>query len=637
MAAWARSGALFVLALVVYLPVFRAQFIWNDRDYVTAPRLQSVAGLGRIWFEVGATEQYYPVLHSAFWLEHRWWGDAAVGYHWVNVLLHATAACLLLGILRRLAVPGAWFAAALFVVHPVFVESVAWIAEQKNTLSTVFYLAALLAYVRFDASRQRRWYLVASAWFVLALLSKSVTATLPAAWLVIVWWRRGRIEWRRDVRPLLPWFVIGAVVGLFTAWVEKTYLGAEGTDFALTLGQRMLLAGRIVWFYFAKLCWPADLTFIYPRWAIDPTAVSAYGFPVALVAVLGALWWMRRRMRAPLAVALLFIGSLFPVLGFFNVYGFVFSYVADHWQYLAAIPVVVGAAAGLTRAAVTLPAGGAMAGRMAAAFILAVLGTLTWRQTGSYRDVARFYRTIIAKNPECWMAYNNLGFHVAEAGRPAEAIPLFERALQLRPGDADARDNLGSALRAVGRSTDALENFRAAVQLRPKFVAARLHYAAMLDEKGRTTDAIAQYEEALRLMPESAEVWNDLGAVFAETGRFADAVRCYGEAVRLKSDFAGAHANLGSALFRLERLPAAIAEAETAIRLEPGYADAHSVLGMALAESKRLDDAIEQFRIAVQLQPNSAAYHQNLGRALLLSGRHAEAQAEFERAQALAH
>ncbi len=279
---------IFCATLAAYGPVYQAGLIWNDEDYVTKPELQSVHGLERIWFEVGATQQYYPALHSAFWVEHRLWGDAPWGYHLANVLLHALAACLLGLLLRRLAVPGAWMAGLLFALHPVCVESVAWISEEKNTLSLVFYLLAAWAYLDFD--RERRWpgYFLALGLFLLAVLSKSVTATLPGALLVVLWWRRGRLTWR-DAAPLAPWFAIGAADGLFTGWVERTLIGAHGTDFDLSFAQRCLVAGRVTWFYLGKLVWPANLIFIYPRWQVSA------GAAVAVFVSAGGAWrcWPR--------------------------------------------------------------------------------------------------------------------------------------------------------------------------------------------------------------------------------------------------------------------------------------------------------------------------------------------------------
>ena len=216
--------------------------LWDDSAHVTRPELQSLHGLWRVWFDLGATQQYYPLLHSAFWVEHKLWGDAPFYYHLLNVLLHAAAACLLLAALKRLKIPGAFLAAGIFALHPVYVESVAWITEQKNTLSAVFYFASLLFYLRFDEERGARDYFCAAGFFILALLSKTVTATLPAALLVIFWWKRGRLSLTRDVAPLLPWFALGAVAGLFTAWVERRMIGAQGAAFEFTILQRILLS-----------------------------------------------------------------------------------------------------------------------------------------------------------------------------------------------------------------------------------------------------------------------------------------------------------------------------------------------------------------------------------------------------------
>src|SRR5271157_527348 len=196
---WWTAALILGLTLACYWPALRGELVWDDDAHVTRPEIRSVAGLWQIWSDLHATQQYYPLLHSAFWIEHRLWGDAPLGYHLINVLLHAAAACLLVLILRRLRVAGAWLAGLLFAVHPVCVESVAWISEQKNTLSLVFYLLAALAYLRFDRGRRRKWYALALGLFVLALLSKSVTAMLPGALLLVLFWRRGRLSWRRDV------------------------------------------------------------------------------------------------------------------------------------------------------------------------------------------------------------------------------------------------------------------------------------------------------------------------------------------------------------------------------------------------------------------------------------------------------
>ena len=417
-----ECALIFSALLIVYFPALHGNTLWDDLGHLTRPDLQPLHGLWRIWTELGATQQYYPVLHSAFWIEHRLWEDAVGGYHLANISLHALAAFLLVVILRRLAIPGALLAGLIFAVHPVCVESVAWIAEQKNTLSAVFYLASALTYLQFDEKREGSRYWAAFALFVLAVLSKSVTATLPAALLVVFWWKRGRLGWRRDVSPLIPWFVVAAAGGAFTAWVERDVIGARGADFSLTLLQRCLLAGRALWFYLAKLLWPSNLIFIYPHWTIDASRWPQYVFPVGAIATAVCLWLLRGRTRAPLAGFLFFAGTLFPALGFVDAYPFRFSYVADHFQYLASLGVIVPIAAGLTLAAARQSGAARSLVRAGCVALVGILGVLTWRQSAIYRDAETLYRDTISRNPECWMAHVNLGTELADQKRLPEAI-----------------------------------------------------------------------------------------------------------------------------------------------------------------------------------------------------------------------
>ena len=250
------GALLFLLVCLAYLPALRDGFIWDDDSYVTGnPTLRNLHGLYRIWFELGAVPQYYPLVHTTFWLEYHLWGLHPPGYHLINILLHAAAAVLLWQVLRGLQLPGAWLAAALFALHPIEVESVSWITERKNVLSAVFYFAAVLAYLRFaawavpeGANRRRwRWYFLALLLFLAALLSKTVTCSLPAALLLVCWWKQGRVRWA-DVYPLLPFFVVGMGLGLLTAGMEKYHVGAQGADWSLSFADRCLIAGRALWF-----------------------------------------------------------------------------------------------------------------------------------------------------------------------------------------------------------------------------------------------------------------------------------------------------------------------------------------------------------------------------------------------------
>lgn len=551
---------------LTYGPAISAEFIWNDSDYVTAPHLRSLAGLGRIWFEVGATEQYYPLLHSSFWLQHRLWGDAPTGYHVLNILLHATAACFLVAVLRRLAIPGAWLAGFVFALHPVYVESVAWISEQKNTLSLVFYLAAALCYLRFDGERRRSIYLVGTAMFVLALLSKSVTATLPASLLLVVWWQRGRIEWKRDVVPLLPWFVMGAAMGLFSAWVERTYIGAQGSEFNLSGLQRTLLAGRIAWFYVGKLFWPADLIFIYPRWTIDPTEIGQWLFTLGVVAALVVLWWIRGRWRAPLAAVLFFGGSLFPTLGFFNVYAFIYSYVADHWQYLPSMGLVVLSVAGLTRWLAAKPAWWQWGVRGS---LLGTLAILSFHQSRMYADMRTFYATTIAKNPACWMAHNNLGNLLRDRGELDAAREQLEAALRVRPDLHKVHYNLGNVLWDLRRPVAATQSYARALEVKPDYADAHNHLGRALMQQGRRHEALPHLREALRLEPDYHDARNNLGAALRDTGQWEEAVVELQRVIRAQPQMAAAHLNLAFTFSLLGRNAEATEHYQIARRFNP--------------------------------------------------------------------
>ncbi len=590
---WLVWLGLAVLCVLAYYPAIHGGFLWDDEAHVTKAELRPAAALGRIWFELGATQQYYPVLHSAFWVEHRLWGDTAAAYHWLNLLLHATAAGLLVRVLQRLAIPGAWLAGLVFALHPVGVESVAWISEQKNTLSAVFYLLAVLAYLRFDEARgdaapsaaspapDRAWrtYALATVFFVLAILTKSVTATLPAALLVLAWWRRGALSWRRDVAPLLPWFALGIAAGLCTAWVERKFIGAAGTAYDLNALQRCLLAGRVVWFYLGKLLWPAQLSFVYPRWTIDAAAAWSYAGGLAALAVLAGLWRLRHRSRGPLAGALFFGGTLFPALGFFNVYPFIYSYVADHFQYLACLGVIVPVAAGLTLALAARPA---WARRAIPAALVGVLGLLTWRQAHDYRDNVTLYRATLARNPGAWMAAYNLGMELAARGETDAAIASYRAALHLRPGYAEAHGNLGMALLAQpDKKAEAIAQLETAVRLKPELWQAENNLANTLATMpGREDEAIQHYQAVLRQHPEKAEIQMNLGiALLGRANRQVEAIGHLESAVRTNPDLWQAHYVLAHELLSLpDRRAEAIPHLEAVLRLNPGFTPARELL-----------------------------------------------------------
>jgi len=625
---WALGvAALLLVTLAAYYPAWQGGMVWDDESHVTSVALRSVEGLGRIWFELGATAQYYPLVHSAFWIQHRLWGDATLGYHLVNILLHVLSSCLLFVILRRLETPGAALAAVVFALHPVHVESVAWITELKNTLSGVFFLASALAYLRFDGERAGRAYTASAALFGLALLSKSVTATLPGVLLVVFWWRRGRLGWRRDVVPLVPFALVGAGAGLFTAWVERTYMGARGAEFHLTIVERGLVAGRVIWFYLGKLFWPADLIFVYPRWEISQADPWPYAYPLGVAALLVALWFLRTRTRAPLAALLAFGGILFPVLGFLDVYPFRFSFVADHFQYLASIPVIALVSAGVTRMAGRWVPGAS--GVALAAALAATLGTLTWRQSRQYTDAQTLYRATIERNPSAWMAHGNLGATLRRTN-PEEALLHLTTAVRLKPDLVEAQYNLATVLQEMGRLDEAVVQYRKTIQLAPDHARAYCNLGNTLRQLGRREEAERSYAEAIRLAPGLALAHSGLGRLLQMEGRLEEALRSCETAARLQPDFAAARRDLAGVLQELGRLEEAVDEYNASLRLQPDDAEVHNDLATALQQLTRFDLAIRHFREAARLNPRSGLPWSGLGATLRMVGRLDEARQACE-------
>ena len=631
--AWA---ALFLATLIAYSPALRGGLVWDDSSHVTAPGLQNLHGLWRIWFELGATQQYYPLLHSAFWLEHRLWGDAVLGYHLTNVMLHAACACLVVLIMRRLSLPGAWLGGWIFALHPVCVEAVAWISEQKSTLSGVFCLAAALTYLHFDRTRRASTYFAALGLFVLALMSKSVTAVLPPALLVIFWWQRGRIDWKRDALPLVPWFAVGASAGLFTAWVEQNprFIGAQGSHYTLTLLQRVLLAGRVPWFYASKVVWPSNLMFIYPRWTVDASQWWQYLFPLGLAAAAAALVVLARRNRGPLAGFLIFAGTLFPVLGFLNVYPFRYSYVADHFQYLAMLGIIVPAASGLTLLARRISPGRAGAAAMPV-LLLTALGAASWQQSGIYRDYETLFRETLARNPNSPVLHNNLGVALMMLpGRVSEAMTEFGAAVRLEPDSADYHDNLGLALASMpGRLPDAIREYQTALRIQPHFQAAHLNLGlAWMSVPGHRPDAIAEYQKAIAEYQETlqnvAGYWEphlNLGIAYAQMpGRQAEAIQEFRTALQIKPDAELAHYHLGNTLQTMGRLPEAIAEYRLALRIKPDAVDARYELAYALAQIPgRVPEAISECQDLLRISPGNGPARELMASLLAFqNGRH---------------
>jgi len=559
---WFLALLLMVVVLGVYLPVLAtAGFIWDDDNYVTANKLVlSPGGLPAIWTQPRKSPQYYPMVMSVLWGEYRLWGPHAFGYHLVNVLLHGMNVVWVWLVLRRLRIPGAFFAAMIFGVHPVMVESVAWITECKNLLSTCFYLLAALAYLRFerigdvDEAAGRRWlfYGLSLAFFLLALCSKSVTATLPAALLILLWYKRRRLSFAAIV-PLVPFVILGGCYGWYTAYLERDRVGAAGADWNFSFIDRSLIAGRAIWFYVEKLLVPYPLVFIYPRWHIDASQAWQYVFVVGIVLVVAvALLLAYRNGRGAATAILFFIVTIFPALGFVNVYPMLFSFVADHFQYLAAVGVLALIAAILTRAAARAP----ISRRIAAASLLVViLASLSVADEFQYRNEETLWRATLQKNPDAWIAHEDLGIIEFNAQRYPEALAHFERSLALKPANhIGIYANLGSAYLFNGQAEMAAKTFQ---------------------------DGLAQPGDKAT----HAVIANSLGTLYARQKDFSRAIARYRQSVALDPTLAPAWVNLAYAQFFTQQFSEARAAAEQALTLDPDNAKAKSLLQQLTASA----------------------------------------------------
>ncbi len=568
------------------------------------------------------------------------WGLNPLGYHSVNVVLHALGAILLWRILSALRIPGAWLAAAIFALHPVQVESVAWVSERKNVLSGFFYFASALMYLRFAANRDatesktRAWYFYfgALALFVCALLSKTVTCSLPAALLLIGWWKSGTVK-RRDLWALLPFFLVGLALGWCTIWIERHHVGALGAAWSLTFLERILIAGRALWFYAGKLLWPAQLTFIYPRWQIDARALWQWLFPFGAIAVIATLWFERKKIgRGPLTAVLFFAGTLFPALGFANVFPFRYSFVADHFQYLASVGLIVLAAAALSR----LP-------RIIPAFLLTTYGALTWMQIGIYHDLETLWRDTLQKNPGSWMAQDSFAAVLMQQGKNEEALAHLQTSLALDPNNAETQTNLGSVLTQLGRVNEALPFLQKAVELEPDLAAA-VHYnlGCALLLKGRANEAIAEFERALEIDSTYRPAETELGNALLQIGNAEDSLGHLERALAMSPEDVTAHSYLANTLLQLGRADEAMAHLQKVLQSNPRNPDVQKNMAWVLATwpEARVRDGTRAVALAENANESTgrkdAIIETTLAAAYAETGRFAEAITTAEEALRLA-
>ena len=622
---WLLGVILIVSVLLAYQPAWSAEFIWDDDAHVTAnPCIIGPLGLKEIWTTSAAW--YYPLASTVFWIEHALWGLDPLPYHLVNIVLQGGCTLVLWRVLISLQVQGAWLGAALWALHPVQVESVAWVTELKNTLSGLFYLLAILVFVRSCKSRKEtpeerfRWTDGLVLFFsFLAMASKSSTVVLPLVLCLCAWWIEGRWSWRNLIRAG-PIFLMSVIASVATVWSVRLNAVHDQSEQARTLLERLITAGDIFWYYLGKLVWPSPLIFIYPRWEIASNQWTSYLPLLAAILVLALLWVYRTTWGRPYFFALVyFVAALLPVLGLVNQYFWRYSFVGDHFQYLASMGPLALAGAGVARLSESILLFRPWLGRAVCAIFLLIFGTLSWRQAWVYQSNETLWIDTLAKNPHCNLAYNNLGNIYSRTGKVAQAIALFEAGIKANPHDADLHNSLGNAWMKQDNGDEAAEEFHRALEIDPANFGAYNNLGILFAQRGQTNDAIVQYEQALQINPRYADAHNNLGSVLFQNGQADEAMAQFHQALQINANHVDAHNNLGWALLQKGRNEEAIEQFNLALRLDPTYVKSLNNLGIALAQTGHLNEAITRFREALRINPDDVNAQNNLAKALDLS------------------
>lgn len=544
------SAALMIITFVAHMPAVRAGYCWDDDSRVYQnPLLRSAEGLVKCWISTELPD-YWPLTRTLFWMEWQLWGSNPAAFHVVSILLQGMAAVLLWRVSRHLGLNeyGAYLTGLLFAVHPVTVESVAWITEQKTVLSMVFYLLSILAFLRFEDRPSLRCYILALLVAMAALLAKSTAAALPIVLLICVWWRRGRVT-TVDVIRVVPFLALSVILGLIEFWFEShnaignTVVRPEG------FASRVASVGWVFWFYLYKIAFPVNLAMVYPRWEIDGGCIHSF-VPLTLMIVCFVTLWRFRTSwgKGPLAALASFVIVLSPVLGLLTMSYARHSLVADHLQYpgMPGIMMLIGGSIGTVRAwAQRRNLVGIRIGTTAVAgAITLTCGVLTWQQAGVYLNRVTLWTHTLSINDRAWAAYNDRGFAYADMGETEKAIQDYSRAMVLNPTYAMPYSNRASAYTKLRKYEQAMADCNKAIELDPTLAVAfnnRGNVYAALHDRER---AIQDYTQAITLKPDYAEAYNNRGVAYDDLHDSSRAFADYQKALELRPDFAEVYHNL---------------------------------------------------------------------------------------------
>lgn len=634
-----------LLAFIAYLPALGAGFFGDDLALTQNPLLNTLGGLFKIWIAptlMPQEQHYWPLVYSTFWLEHFVAGYHPFLYHLDNVLLHAGVTLLFWRLLRRFAVPGAWLAAALFAVHPVHAESVAWVIERKDVLSGILFLGSALAFLQFydGAAGPRRWgfYGLSLGLFALALLSKSAVVGLPLALGIVLWWQAGQApESTAAGRRRLVWGMLALVpmvllaVGV-TLLDLRFYRGmSSNLPSSMSFLPRVLRAGGAIWLYLAKLLWPYPLSTYYPQWRVEVASPLAWLPLLAWGALLVALWALRRRFgRGPLAAMLFFSVMIGPALGLIEFEFLNYSWLADRFQYLASCGALALAAAVLVRLArhYRWPAAARQGG---AAALLAVLGLLCLRQSSYYRDAVSLFRAAAAAYPRIWVAHFSLGAELTLEGDGAAAVVALREAMRLldKP-DFGVTVALAQALEVQGQFSESEAYYRETLRLKPDYVDAHFNFGSFLNDRGRLDEAVAQYHEVLRLKPEHPGAMSNLGNTLRKQRKLDEASQWSARAVSLFPEHPDYCVNLALVRVDQQQYEEALALCQRALRLNPRNEDSCLFIAQVFLSAGKIREALAPLERALSFNPQSPGAHYLLGAANQLLGNVQEAARQYQ-------
>ena len=626
--------SLAVLVGVTFMPALWSDFLWDDSAFTSAEAVKEFAGIFNIWFHPTALVHeghYWPLTYSTFWLQHMIWGFSELAFHAFNLFVHFLVSSLFWLLLRRLDIPGAWFAAALFAVHPIHVEPVVWVIGRKDLLASLFAIMAIFLWYRFATGTLRRewpYCLLSLLCYAALLVSKSTLLTLPIAFLILIWWKNGRIR-RLEALSTLPFLAIGILYGVLDT---RYYQSREVIDLGLTFLDHVLIASQSLWFYVGKLVLPTNLIVIYPHWDVNPQSALVWSMVAAVLAVPTILWFLRHRFgRAPVAVSAFFILCLSPVLGFVEFGYMQFSYVADRYLYFASAAPIALVAAGAVRFTGGV---GTILKMAAASFILLILAAVSWNQATIYRSSKSFFSHIVDANPTARGASENLAHAHLRYREFEEALTAANLAIEIAPYAPSGYTAAASALFNLDRVEESASHLKTAEQIRPLEPAGLELFGIVSTRLGQFAEAAHYFEELETHLELNARTLLRRANAYVAIERYEDAESDITNAL----SSAGANDHLGSMHMVAARIDlangdheAALQHIDAAVAFDPSE-DAHSMAAATHYELGNFEIAAYHLRELLKIAPENADYHADLGVMHVHLGEFEDAVIQFERA-----